>query len=127
MMKQLKIDDISLSDFPIKEISLGENKDEINIVSEGSIRISDLEKYNETRITIKNWKKLHVIKYVTKNPFTKGVYFEIDWTNNLETFDCIQEILLKEKTTLILNGFSKESAGWLTYKFEEFEYEIRTV
>ncbi|WP_299435664.1 hypothetical protein [uncultured Aquimarina sp.] len=127
MMKPLKIDNISLSDFGIKEMSLGENYDEINIVSDGSIRISDLEKYNETRITIKKWKKLSVSKYITKNPSTDGYYLKIDWINSIETFDCIQEILLKEETTLVLNGFSKESDGWLTYEFFEFEYEITIV
>ncbi|WP_298544933.1 hypothetical protein [uncultured Aquimarina sp.] len=124
MMKQLKIDNISLSDFGIKEMSLGENYDEINIVSDGSIRISDLERYNETRITIKKWEKLCVSKYITKDPSTDGYYVKIDWMNSMETFDCIQEILLNEETTLVLNGFSKESDGWLTYKFFEFEYEI---
>lgn len=125
-MEQLKMDEISLADFRIKEISLGENHDEITIVSEGAIRINDLTKFKETHIKIKNWKKLNVSKYITKDPSTDGYYLKIDWMNNLETFDFIQEILLKEETTLVLNGFSKESDGWLTYRFDEFEYEIKT-
>jgi len=95
-MEQLKIDEISLADFRIKEISFGQDHKEMKIVTEGSIRISDLIRFEETLIKIKNWEKLSIRKYVTKKPFSKGEYYEIDWIHNLETFDFIQEIILKD-------------------------------
>ena len=124
-MEPLNIDNISLSDFRIKNISLGEDYDEMDIVSEGSVRISDLKKFEETLIKIKNWEELRVRKYVTQKPFDNQYSLEIDWTYNLETFDFIQELILKEESRLILNGFSKESGAWLTYEFSNFEYEIQ--
>ncbi|KAF9658480.1 hypothetical protein HBA12_14995 [Tenacibaculum mesophilum] len=104
---------------------MGEDYDEMDIVSEGSVRISDLKKFKETRIKIKNWEELRVRKYVTQNPFDNGDSIEIDWADNLETFDYIQELILKEESKLILNGFSKESGAWLTYEFNNFDYEIQ--
>ena len=124
-MEPLEIDNISLSDFRIKNISLGEDYDQIDIVSEGSYRISDLKIFEETRITIKNWDELRVRKYVTQTPFDNGDTIEINWADNLETFDFIHELILKEESRLILNGFSKESGSWLTYEFDNFEYEIQ--
>jgi hypothetical protein len=124
-MEPLEIENISLSDFRIKNISLGEDYDEMDIVSEGSVRISDLKKFEETRIKIKNWEELRVRKYLTQNPYDNGDSLEIDWADNLETFDFIQELILKEESRLILNGFSKESGAWLTYEFNNFEYEIQ--
>ena len=123
-MEPIEIDNISLSDFRIKNISLGKDYDEMDIVSEGSVRISDSKKFEETRIKINNWEELRVHKYVTQNPFDNGDSIEIDWVDNLETFDFIQELILKEESRLILNGFSKESGAWLTYEFNNFDYEI---
>jgi len=122
-MELIKIDNISLSDCPILSVTLHKNNNEIDIVSLDSIRISDLKRFNETHLKIKNWKKLRLSKYVSLEPFGDGEHFEIDWKSNLETFDFIQEIILQEKT-LTLNGFSKESGAWLTYEFVAFEYEI---
>lgn len=124
-MDSLDIYNISLSDFRIKNMSLGEDYDEMDIVSEGSLRIGDLKKFEETRIKIKNWEELRVRKYVTQNPFDNGDSLEIDWTDNLETLDFIQELILKDESRLFLSGFSKESGAWLTYEFNNFEYEIQ--
>lgn len=123
-MKQLEINNISLSDYPIKEFLLSDNNNEVTIVSEGSFKISELKKLPETRIKIKNWKELRVSKYISKKPFEAGTTFEINWKENLETFDLIQEIILKAESTLILNGFSKQGNGWLTYEFTKFECDI---
>lgn len=123
-MNPSEIDNISLSDYRIKKVSLVAGHNEMNIVSEGSIRKSDLKKFKETRIKIKNWNELRIRKYVTQAPYDTGIIFEIDWAKNLETFDFIQEVILKEESRLILNGFSKESGAWLTYEFNNFEYEI---
>lgn len=97
---------------------------ELEIVSEGSLRISDLEKFKETRIKIKDWSQFLVRKYVTRSPYEGGKDIELDWTKSFETFEFIQELILSERLKLTLNGFSKESGAWLTYTFIEFEYEI---
>ncbi|BDD05477.1 hypothetical protein [Aureibacter tunicatorum] len=57
---------------------MSENYDEMDIVSEVSIRISDLKELDETLIKIKNWEELRVRKYATQTPFDNGVSFKID-------------------------------------------------
>ena len=116
--KLFQIENISLADFRIKEIKLGEDYDQIDIISEGSYRISDSTFFKE--IKIKNWEEFHVKKHVTQ----EGESFEIDWADDLETFEFIQELKIQKDGCLILNGFSEQSGAWLIYEFRNFDCNI---
>ena len=122
---KLSIEEISLPDVPITTMHIEAERCIVTICSDRIFKISDNKWLGKTQITVSDWEYLRVEKYVSQAPFTKGQTFQIDWTEQTETFEFIHEINCSDKEILALSGFSKESGAWLTYTFNNFRYDIK--
>lgn len=122
---KLYFSDIELADTPVLEMILDSERSILRIYYDRIFRISDKRWLGKTSITISEWKELHVEKFVIQNPLEKGRTFQINWKNEIETFEIIQEIKHSDKE-LRLSGFSKKSGAWLTYRFKSYDCNIET-
>lgn len=116
---KLNLEEISIADVPITKIEVDAVLCIMTVYCDRIFRVRDNKWLGKTRITIRDWTKFFLEKYVSYVPFAEGQTFQIDWTKQIETFEFIQEINCADNV-LFLKGFSKESGVWLTYQFSNY-------
>lgn len=114
------IQNISLSDCPITNVSI--NKNEIIYCFSEIYDKSAKEYIPNVSIRIYNWSSFSGQHFTTASPFETPTIKHIS-DNEIEPFDLIQEFFMV-KSTLVIKGYAANSDAWLEYFFENPTIEI---
>ena len=118
----MRIEEISISDYRVLETEFEQL--ELKIVTEGSYDVKAGKSNGTTEITIKNWSEIFFKLFVSDDSFRGLNGVELN-SENVETFEFIQEIVIDDKT-LQLKGFSIESGAWLEYHIVKPQVDVRS-